>query len=386
MSRKKTHDEFIKEVLLKYGDEYSVISQYKKAHEKIKIKHNICGNIFDMTPANFLSGQGCPPCKHAISYKKQMITNKEFDEIIYKLVGDEYKRLSNYNGMYKTIKLKHNVCGNKFDILPVYFIHNGVRCNDKNCRHEKRSLGTKDSHEVFQEKFNDKSNGEYELLSKYHLSCEKVKIKHLECGNTFMMKPNNFLNGCKCPKCKNANIAKKLTLPPEEFIKKMNRIHGDAVSLVDNYINAHTKSKFICNKCGNTWYTLPSNITHKTNPTGCPYCKISQGERSIINFLDKNNILYIYQKKYKNLVGIGNNPLSYDFYLLNYNLLIEYQGKQHKEAIEVFGGEKYFDIQKEHDRRKRQYAKEHNIKFLEIWFWDFNNIEKILNKELGLIA
>ena len=37
-----------------------------------------------------------------------------------------------------------------------------------------------------------------------------------------------------------------------------------------------------------------------------------------------------------------------------------------------------FEIQKEHDRRKREYAKSHGIDLLEIWYWDFDNIEDIL--------
>lgn len=40
--------------------------------------------------------------------------------------------------------------------------------------------------------------------------------------------------------------------------------------------------------------------------------------------------------------------------------------------------------QQEHDRRKREYAKSHNIELLEIWYWDFDNIEEILDKRLYL--
>ena len=38
----------------------------------------------------------------------------------------------------------------------------------------------------------------------------------------------------------------------------------------------------------------------------------------------------------------------------------------------------------EHAKRKREYAKNHNIKLLEIWYWDYDTIEEILNKELDL--
>ena len=32
-----------------------------------------------------------------------------------------------------------------------------------------------------------------------------------------------------------------------------------------------------------------------------------------------------------------------------------------------------------HDKRKQQYAKDHMIDLLEIWYYDYNNIENILN-------
>ena len=40
-----------------------------------------------------------------------------------------------------------------------------------------------------------------------------------------------------------------------------------------------------------------------------------------------------------------------------------------------------FEYQQEHDRRKKEYAQKNNIKFLEIWYWDIDKIEEILNKE-----
>ena len=70
------------------------------------------------------------------------------------------------------------------------------------------------------------------------------------------------------------------------------------------------------------------------------------------------------------------------FYLPKYNMLIEYQGKQHECAVEFFGGEEKFKIQQEHDKRKREYAKLNNFILLEIWYYDFDNIEEILHKIL----
>ena len=97
-----------------------------------------------------------------------------------------------------------------------------------------------------------------------------------------------------------------------------------------------------------------------------------------------NSICFSSQYKYDGLVGVGKRQLSYDFYLPDYNLLIEYQGLQHEKPIEWFGGKKHFEIQQEHDKRKREYAEKNNIELLEIWYWEFDNIENILDKKLNI--
>ena len=76
--------------------------------------------------------------------------------------------------------------------------------------------------------------------------------------------------------------------------------------------------------------------------------------------------------------------MPFDFYLPSFNMLIEYQGIQHEKPVTYFGGEKQFEIQKQNDSLKKQYAIEHGYKYVEIWYKDFNHIEQILIKELKL--
>jgi hypothetical protein len=115
---------------------------------------------------------------------------------------------------------------------------------------------------------------------------------------------------------------------------------------------------------------------------GCPFCNQSKGEDKIAKWLINNNIRFITQKEFIDLVGLGGGNLSYDFYLPKLNLLIEYQGEFHDG-----NGRDFTKInlkkQQEHDRRKRDYAKSHNINLLEIWYWDFDNVENILLNKLG---
>ena len=131
----------------------------------------------------------------------------------------------------------------------------------------------------------------------------------------------------------------------------------------------------------------------------CPECQYSKGEEYISNYLINNywtkvsqdefdntiykisNKYYIPQKEFEGLVGTYNGNLSYDFYLPQYNLLIEFQGEQHERYIPGFHNSiEYFEKQVEHDRRKREYAERHEIELLEIWYYDFNNIDNILDE------
>ena len=83
------------------------------------------------------------------------------------------------------------------------------------------------------------------------------------------------------------------------------------------------------------------------------------------------------------MFGVGGGLLSYDFYLPKYNLLIEYQGQFHDGNITGnYQTEEMLSIQKEHDRRKRNYVKAHYIELLEICYLYFKNIEQILESRL----
>ena len=117
-------------------------------------------------------------------------------------------------------------------------------------------------------------------------------------------------------------------------------------------------------KCLTCGYEGKCKAYHLLEGQGCPRCRSSRGERRITIFLNNYDIIYEAQKKYSDLTGVKGGLLSYDFYLPNYNLLIEYQGEQHKKVVDYFGGESGLKVRQEHDYRKKQYAKEHNIQYM----------------------
>lgn len=181
--------------------------------------------------------------------------------------------------------------------------------------------------------------------------------------------------------CKNCNELKRR----EAFVK---RVHQE---LKNKNTHLHIISDFLysvdvvtvyCDECKKTFEREVHSLLR--NPTCANCTSNSHMEYCSINYFNSNDISFELHKTFDNLRGVNNGKLSYDFYLKDYNLLIEIQGKQHFEPIEYFGGEKQFRIQQEHDRRKREYAKFHNIELLEIGYFDKDNIEEILSKKFNI--
>ena len=83
------------------------------------------------------------------------------------------------------------------------------------------------------------------------------------------------------------------------------------------------------------------------------------------------------------------NKLSFDFYLPEHNLCIEYDGEHHYKSVRFNGksiesSEKAFKKTQLHDQIKTDYCLNNNIQLFRIPYWDFKNIEQILEKELQI--
>ena len=154
--------------------------------------------------------------------------------------------------------------------------------------------------------------------------------------------------------------------------------------LYETFLTVNKKMKFKCLQCGHIWMAKPNNLITGER-SGCPMCNVSKGEKRIKEILKNENIDYIYQKEFNGLIGINGGKLSFDFYISSFNCLIEYQGEFHDGKARHQTENKLLK-QQEHDRRKREYAKQHNINLLEIWYWDFDNIEQIIKNYLSKIA
>ena len=66
-----------------------------------------------------------------------------------------------------------------------------------------------------------------------------------------------------------------------------------------------------------------------------------------------------------------------DFYLLKYNTVIEYNGRQHYEVIEHFGGKSGFERGQKRDELKRKLLKENNVTLIEVRY-DEKDVENFI--------
>lgn len=100
------------------------------------------------------------------------------------------------------------------------------------------------------------------------------------------------------------------------------------------------------------------------NGAGCPTCNQSKGEKLISNILKNHGINFIAQHKFPDCRF--KQPLPFDFFLIDFNICIEYQGSQHYYENEHWGGKKAFDYLSNNDRIKKEFCEKMKISLIVI--------------------
>jgi len=111
--------------------------------------------------------------------------------------------------------------------------------------------------------------------------------------------------------------------------------------------------------------------------------RISKGEKQIAQFFDLHNIDYVREKTFKDCVNFCGNSLRYDFYLEQFNILIEYQGQHHEKPVNKYRRAKIVHEKTvTHDEIKEDFAAKKHINLIKIYYQDYNNLDSILTKLL----
>jgi hypothetical protein len=310
-------------------------------------------------------------------------THEQFVQEVYDLVGDEYTVLEQYQKSNIKIKFRHNNSScdyYEFYMQPNSFL-SGIRC--PKCARKVTADKNRKTHERFVKEVYELVNNEYTVLGQYIKSSIKIKFRHNNesCNyHEFDMRPNDFLNGCRCPKC-----FKKEKKTTDEFKLEVLALVGSEYSVIGEYKNAHTKIEMIHNNpsCGNhRFYMSPHeflkgqrcpkcygnekktteqfkrevydltngeyevlgvyiNNKHKilmrhnnescqnyefsVSPNNflrgvrCPACNESKGEKRISTFLNLHHIDYIEQYSFDDLRSSSGKLLRFDFAVFDKN-------------------------------------------------------------------
>lgn len=364
---KYTTEEFILQAKRIHGDRYDYTKTvYKGAKKNIDIRCLIHG-VFSQEAYSHKIGGNCPKCAGAYSP-----TTEEFIEECKMVHGDKYGYShAEYAGKDKNIIIECFIHG-------FYKQRAGKHKKGDGCK-RCATEAQRTSLEEYLAKVSEKLKEKYKYIELKHKVMGKTEI--LTSCNThrlFWQRADGPLSGKGCKQCSDEERRNSL----EYFIEKSKKIHGNEYDYSKTkYKTAREEVEIVCRTHKSFFQVANAHMQGH----GCPKCKISKGEKSVRKYLKVNKIKFNEQVKIEGARFSNTNAhMIFDFYLPDYNLVIEYDGRQHFVPIKNWGGKEGLAGLQRKDREKDDYCLTNNIKMLRIPYIEFDNIEKILKRELGL--
>lgn len=311
-----------KERLKRLYPDYELLSEYVNGDTKVKLKYKKTGYIWEIKPRDL---NGKRQCKDAALEKKSKNTKRFTKEVVLDRIKNNFPN-ENYD-----IKFNNNIIKNQSDI---------------------------------------------------------ITVTHGKCKKTFNISIKDFLSRKKgCPYCykKAAKTVKEIN---EQFqaIEDLKDYECTERFKKDGHVYGHIIHH--CKKCNNNEFDIRISDMLSKHEQRCRVCSVIDNEskavKKIKKYLDENNINYKQEVKYKTCRDIFELP--FDFYLTDYDLLIEYDGEQHFKASGFFKEENVFNI-KRHDRMKDAWCKKNNKDLLRINYKQdpIQILEEYLNENYDVV-
>ena len=369
MGRKLTNEEYV-EKLKQNNPNVVPLEEYKGMTVKIRHKYLSCGHEAYTIPSLPLHGYNCNICAKKNVGKNFKKTNAQYVLELSELHPDIIA-LEEYVDSRTPILHRCLIHNYDWKASPTSMIskHGCPICANN------RSM----THEEFMTALEPVKNPNVIVKGRFQNKKSKILCECSDCGHIWDATPDVLLRGNGCRKCGRVRFGLSQRKTHDVFVSEIAAINP-SVTIKGLYTTAKDHIACECKICGYEWNPFADDLSMGK---GCPICNASHGEREIARVLTLHGIEFLAQYTFDDLHGVGGGLLSYDFYIPHANLLIEYQGEQH--CRPAFG-EEQFAVQQEHDRRKKDYAKEHGIELLEIWYSNYDNIEQILNDNLNLLS
>lgn len=367
--RRLTHEQFIERLSISNPD-IAAIGKYVNMHTKIECVCPVGHHWFPIAQ-DVIRGEGCSKCGLISRVAKRTKTHEQFVEEVRNLNPD-ITVVGTYKNSHTKIEFRCKE-GHKWITTPSNVLA-GKTC--LTCANIQSSLRQRKSHEKFVEEVQI-LHPDITVIGKYVNANTKIEFMCSK-GHIWKSAPSNLLSGCSCPFCKGEKISALKFKTHEQFLGEVLEL-GIDVTVLGTYHSAREHILCRCNKCNHEWMITPNNLLRGF---GCPKCKKSKGEQAVEEYLIAHNIVFETQKRFADC--IDQRPLPFDFYLPEYNILIEYQGAQHYMATHRMGDEEKLIYRQKHDCIKRKYCKDKGINLLEIPYTNLNQVSEILSDVLNM--
>lgn len=364
--------ELTKEEIKIIEDEgYTLLDNYMvkrngKSYNMLKLKHNLCGKIYETRKGGFLvDGKRCT-CQR--KHKDAAISNsEEFQKFLNNRFGDnEYTLLSNFINRKSPVKIKHR-CGFEYEIKRAEFLmENGKAGQCPIC-----NRGMKQSRESIQRRLLE-NNINVEVLE---LDNNIIKIRNNECGHIYTENFNDVLRYKKlpCPICKN-KYRKDIDI---DYVKKEISDIDNEYSVESNeYIGTHDLLMVKHHKCGHIY---PVSRTNFLSGKRCPYCANSKGfstaELEILDFIKQ----YFPDAEKKSFFENGKKKYELDVFVKEKNIGFEYNGLFWHSSNNKFGVNNSYHI------NKTKYFKDLGIRVVHIFSDEWRDTNDIVKDKIKSI-
>lgn len=356
----------------KYGSKiesngYVLLGATDKSRNRKRIysfKCKTCNQVFDQTIDYILKSKGsCPFC----SSRSMDLSGKYFGRLVVL-----HQTINPYNKQKNRYWLCKCECGNQIVVSTTNLLsgktHQCPQCSI--AQNRKDIVGFRFGKLIVTDVEYTNENGEYKTIC--HCICD--------CGNKTNVLRSSLVSG--------RTISCGCAIHDKKFINRS----GETINGIE-FISVNKRGNdggylwnCRCPYCGHIFVAYPQHIkSHTVNSCGCQ--NRSNGEILISQILDELKVSYKTEYSFPDCVYI--QPLKFDFCILfdgNPILLIEFDGIQHYQSIEYFGGQEGFRIRQICDEIKNQYCDMHDIPLLRIpYYMKYEDIVQSLKIKINTL-
>ena len=288
MSKKKTHEEYVEELLVK-NPTVKVVGKYIDAKTKIPHHCDIHNILWDISPDGALAGHGCYICHKE---RKNHSLRKTHEEYVLELSikNPNVEALERYINSETKILHRCKIHNKLWSVSPDCALR-GYGCSQ--CCVEKIKDSQCKTHNGYVLEL-QYINPNIEVTEKY-INAKTPILHHCKIHDEYWsIAPTSALQGNGCTQCHRERQSLSLRKSQKQYEEDVFAINSNIIVLGE-YIHSHSPLLHKCKICGFEWSPWPTSVL---SGKGCPHCNQSRGERIIKSYLDDNNIRYLPQHRF----------------------------------------------------------------------------------------